>query len=294
MTPKAARALCDEAFDFACTRPVGDFLAPDEILGAIDTLTTPAAVGVLQRRFLLPARARLLATAKASAVPLGAWLPAPMRDALSSLLGAPARVPRAVVAELESSPEVKEAVRAMLLESLTAVVRKATSGGKGVLGFGARMAGAAGKSLFGGLGEELGARLEERVKEFVDTGTTLVLRRMGERLTADATAAMLGKRRRRAFLELSEKPERVVGEALAGVPWQLLDLFAPALVAHNWAREEVKRAVGAEVRAQVEAIAEVPLGTLLEELGLSDQTREWLRAHGAPLVVAFTRARAGK
>ncbi len=292
MTPKAARALCDEAFDFACTRPLGDFLDPDEILGAIDTLATPAAVGVLQRRFLLPARGRLLAVARASAVPLGAWLPGPMRDALASLLGAPAKVPRAVVAELESSPEVKEAVRAMLLESLTAVVRKATSGGKGVLGFGARMAGAAGKSLFGGLGEELGARLEERVREFVDTGTTLVTRRMGERLTSDATSAMLGKRRRRAFLEFADKPERVVGEALGAVPWQLFDLFAPALVAHNWARAEVRKAVEAEVRAQVTAIAEVPLGTLLEELGLTEQTREWLRAHGAPLLIAFTKARA--
>ncbi len=294
MTPKAARTLCDEAFDFVCSRPIGDFLDPAEILGAIDALSKPAAVGVLQRRFLLPARARLLALGKASAVPLGAWLPAPMRDALASMLGAPARVPKVIVEELESSPEVKEAVRAMLLESLTAVVRKATSGGKGVLGFGARMAGAAGKSLFGGLGEELGARLEERVREFVDTGTTLVLRRMGERLTADATAAMLGKRRRRAFTDLADKPERVVAEALSNVPWQLIDLFAPALVAHNWAREELRTTVEAEVRAQVTAIADVPLGTLLEELGLTDETREWLRAHGAPLVVAFTKARGGK
>src|SRR5262249_27333985 len=150
--------------------------------------------------FVAPARARLLARARESQLHLSVWLPAPAKEALAQMLALPAPIPREIIDEFVHSEKVRHDVREMLIESVSKVVAKAFSaapGGKaarGVLGLGARAAG----GLF---------NFEDRIKDVVDVGVAIVLRRMGEDLASDDTARQIGKQRRRGFLALLGRTE---------------------------------------------------------------------------------------
>src|SRR3954464_6253755 len=142
----------DAAFAFACTRRVSEFVDVDRLIAAADVAAEPSRVARFVARFVAPGRARVLERLRASSLPLGVWLPDPVRDALSALLALPAPIPRALVDKVVADEHVRESARAMLQEALSSFIHKAfavTPGGcglRGVIGFGARAAG----GLFGG------------------------------------------------------------------------------------------------------------------------------------------------
>lgn len=289
MDDPALTRFLDAAFAFACQRRVNEFVDVERLLAAIDRAAEPSRVAMLVARFGAPARARLLERLKASSLPLGAWLPDPVRDALLALLGQPAPIPRALVDKVVADEHVRDSARAMLQEALSSFIHKAfsvTPGGrglKGMIGLGARAAG----GLFGGIGGEIQRHLEERVREFVDGGVTMLQQRVAQRLTSDDTARLLGKRRRAIFRDLLSQPESEIARLVRKTPWDALEAMVPALVAHNLARAELRAALRAEIAAVVDELSQRTVGELLDELGLRAQLAEAVRVHGLPLARAF-------
>lgn len=289
MDDAALTRFLDAAFVFACSRRVGEFVDVERLLLAADSAGEPSRVARMVARLTAPARARVLDRLRASSLPLGVWLPDPVRDAIAAMLGQPAPLPRALVDKLVTDEHVRESSRAMLHEALSSFIAKAfavTPGGRGlrgVIGLGARAAG----GLFGGLGEELQRQLEERVRDFVDGGVAMLQERVAQRLTSDETARLLGKRRRALFLGLVEEPESRLARALGKTPWAAFDAMLPALIAHNLARPELRAAVRDELGAVVAELSTQTIGELLDELGLRAHAAEAVRAHGLPLARAF-------
>jgi hypothetical protein len=289
----ALTQFLDLAFDFACTRPVGDFIDAGRVIAAIDAASTPPRIARVIERFLAPARTRLLERARKSELTLSVWMPEATRDAIASFLGLPAPIPQEMIDELVASERVRESVRATLDETLKSVIQKAfsaTPGGnglRGVIGLGARAAGAASRGLFGGLGGELQRQLEDRVRDMVDFGVQLMQTRIAQRMASEDTARSLGKRRRRAFLDLLKRRESEAARFLDRAPHALLDGLWPILVPHNLARPEFRAALVAEVEAVLTELSTQSVGALLDELGLKDHVRAGLHAHGLPLARAF-------
>ncbi|MGZ3439997.1 MAG: hypothetical protein ACXVDD_10785 [Polyangia bacterium] len=289
MDDAALTQFLDAAFAFACQRRVAEFVDVDRLLAAVDVAAEPSRAARLVARFGAPARARVLDRLRASSLPLGVWLPDPVRDALAALLARPAPIPRALVDKVVADEHVRDSARAMLQEALSSFIHKAfavTPGGRGLrgmIGLGARAAG----GLFGGIGEEIQRQLEERVRDFVDGGVQLLQQRVAQKLTSEDTARLLGKRRRAAFLELGKEPESQLARFTRRVPWDVLDAMVPAVIAHNLARAEVRTALREEVAAVVSELSAQTIGELLDELGLRAAAAEAVRAHGLPLARAF-------
>jgi hypothetical protein len=281
--------LLDAGFAFACTRRVSEFVDVDRLLAAVDVAAEPSRVARLVARFLAPGRARTLDRLRASALPLGVWLPDPVRDALATLLGMPAPIPRALVDSVVADEHVRDSARAMLQEALSSFIHKAfavTPGGRGLrgmIGLGARAAG----GLFGGIGEEIQRQLEERVRDFVDGGVGMMQQRVAQKLTSEDTARLLGKRRRAMFLELLKQPESQIARFTKRVPWDVLDAMVPSVIAHNLARAELRAAIRDEVAAVVAELSAQTIGELLDDLGLRAAAGDAVRAHGLPLARAF-------
>jgi hypothetical protein len=285
----ALMRFADAAFAFACERRVAEFVDVDRLLAGIDAAAEPSRTARMVERLVKPMRGRVLDRLRASSLPLGVWLPEPMRDALAAMLGRPAPIPRALVDKVVADEHVRDSARAMLQEALSSFIAKAfsvTPGGRGlrgVIGLGARAAG----GLFGGIGGEIQRHLEERVREFVDGGVTMLQQRVAQKLTSEDTARLLGKRRRALFLGLVQQPESQVARFVEKTPWDALEAMIPALVAHNLARAELRAALREEVAAIVTELSTQTIGELLDELGLRALVGEAVRAHGVPLARAF-------
>lgn len=286
MDDDAIVRLIDGAFAFACERRLDEFVDVERLLAAVDAAAASPGAARLIDRLLAPARARAVERAHKSATPLGAWLPDPVRDALAALLGQPAPIPRALVDKVVADEHVRESARAMLQEALSGFIHKAfaaTPGGRGLrgmIGLGARAAG----GLLGGLGDEIQRQLEERARDFVDGRVTLLQQRVAQRLASDETAQLLGKRRRRIFLDLLKLPESRAARLAERVPWAAIDAMVPAIVRHNLQRDEVRAVVRDELRAAVAELSTQPLGALLDELGMRQIVAAEVRARGLPLV----------
>jgi hypothetical protein len=285
----ALTQLLEAGFAFLCERRVGELVDVDRLLAAADLALEPTRVARWVERMLAPGRARVLERLRTSSLPLGVWLPEPVRDALAAMCGAPAPIPPALVQKVVADEHVRDSARAMLQEALSSFIEKAfavTPGGRGlrgVIGLGARAAG----GLFGGVGAELQRQLEERVRDFVDGGVALMQQRVVQRLTSPETAQLLGVRRRAAFLALLAEPESQIAGTLAKTPWSALDAMLPSLVAHNLARAEVRAAMREELVAVTSELSAQTIGELLDELGLRALVAEAVRRDGLVWARAF-------
>lgn len=279
-----ADQLIDLAYDFLCQRRMGELVGTDRVIAAIDALCQPMRTARFVQRFIGPSRIRLFERAKKSALKLQVWLPEPMRDMIAAELAKPAPIPRRMVDEMIASDRVREGVRAMVQETVEGVferVLKSMPGGSGkglfgVIGVGARVAGAAGRGMFGGIANEV-----------IDQGVQLVQRRLVERLTSDDTARSLGARRRALFLKMLETPEPKAGKFFERAPWVLIDGLMPVLIGHNLGRPEVREALRAEVEAVLAELSTQNIGDLLDEMGIRDIVRASLHEHVSPLIVEF-------
>jgi hypothetical protein len=283
------QALLDAAFDFLCERRAGEFVEVDRLVAALDEAATEPRVAQALARWSAPSRARLLARLKASGLKLGVWLPEAARDRLAEILGRPVRLPRALADEAVASARVRETVKAVLQETLSRFIAKAiaaTPGGaglKGVLGLGARAAG----GLFGALGEEVQRLLQDRMREFLDTGVQLVQKRLAEKLASAETAELIGRQARKTFLQLLERREAEVANYAERVPWAELDALVPAIAVHNLARAELREALKAELSATLADLSTQTLGELLDAFGLRARARDAFHKHGGELLRAF-------
>ncbi len=293
------RELIDLTYDHACGRPLVDLVDPARVLAALDALAEPERAARWQRRLWTPLRERLIDRASKSSVTLGEWLPPGAADKLRARLGRPAHIPRAWIDEVVANERVRDAVRAMLSEALNGFVQKAAAtlgdkggggggagGLRGAIGWGARAAG----SMLGGLGEEIQARLQDRVKDFIDGAVANAQSRIAERLRSEDTARELGRRRLRAFEKLLKTTEAEAVKGASKTPWAELDETSPHFVGHNLARAEVREALRAELEAALAELSNETLGSLLDEAGLRELVREALHHHALPGLRDLVRA----
>jgi hypothetical protein len=278
----------DGAFDFLCERRVHELIDVDRVMKAIDALAVPP----LLTRVLAPARTRILQRLAASDRLLGVWLPEPVKDALAQMLRTPVRIPKKWIDQAVTDERVREQVRQTMQEALAGAVQKGfsvTPGGRGIKGV-LGLAGAAGRGLFGGIGEEIQRQIEERLKDLVDSGVSLLQHRVAQKLASDETAQQLGRRRKRAFLELLKTPESEAARSVERVPHEVIDAMVPAIVAHNLGRDEFRQALREEIAAALEELSKQPIGELLDELGVRSLVKEGVRAQALPLVREFLRS----
>jgi hypothetical protein len=281
--------LIDGAFDFLCERRVSELVDVERVMKAVDAAAQPAPMASMISRLVAPARARIFQRLADSDRLLGVWLPEPVKDALAQLLGMPVRIPKPWIDKAVTDERVREQVRQTMQEALSGAVQKGfsvTPGGRGLKGM-IGLAGAAGRGLFGGIGEEIQRQIEDRLKDLVDSGVSILQQRVATRLMSDETAQQLGKRRRRAFLDLMKTPEKEAAKNLTRAPHEALDAMAPAVVAHNLGRAEFRQALTEEIAAAVAELSKQPIGELLEELGVRTLMKEAARAHALPLLREF-------
>lgn len=293
----ALLALCDLGFDHLCARPFGEVVDAGRVMAAIDATHDPTVVKRVLSRWVTPGRERLLARAAASTLTLSVWLPDTLKDTLAERLGKPAPIPQKLIDEVVASEGVRDAVREMLREQLQSFVARVgggaggssgSSGGgggglRGAIGLGARAFGAAGKSLLGGLAEQL----QDKVREFVDGSVEALQQKIAARLADPATAEALGKRRKKAFLKFLETKESKAAATLRDAPHEEIVGYVPTVVAHNLARKELREAVSAEVEAVLADLGKNTVGEVLDELGLRTLARDAMRTHGLGLARSF-------
>jgi hypothetical protein len=248
-----------------------------------------------------PARERLIARAKASSLKAGVWLPAPVKDLIAEELGKPAPLPPKLVDELVGSEKVRDEVRAMLSDTLSSFIKKATGGSGGgdekdaspgaaaarAFGFGARAMAAAGRGLLGGLGDQLERTLQEKVRDFVDASVAAVQQRIAKKLTSEETAKGLGKRRKEAFLGFLDKTEAEVAAYVTKAPHDVIDALVPGVVQHNLQRPELREAIRAEIAAAIAELGEDEVGAVLDRLGQRALAREAMHALVGPIAKDF-------
>jgi histone H3/H4 len=289
--------LAGLAFDFLCTRRVTDFVSVDEIMAAIDPPLEAARVQRFQERFVRPQRARLIERAKKSSIKVGAWLPDAVRDEIAALAGQPAPLPPRIVDEAIASERVRDEVKAMLQDTLSSFITKATSGVsdatpsalRGALSRGAFNIASASKGLLGGIGDQIQKQLQEKVRDFVDGSVSAVQKRIADKLKSSETSAMLGKRRREAFLQALGQTEAEVAALIERGPQEQIERMVPQILQHNRARAELREAIRAEVEAVLAELATQTVGELLDEVGLRDWARQGTLARGAVVLGDFTR-----
>lgn len=293
MDDDALTELLDLGFAFLCTRQVGELVDVDRLFAAVDETVTESRVSRFHERFVAPARERLLSRAHASEIVLGAWLPDHARTKIADLLGAPMPIPKQLIDEAVTNEKVRDQIRDMLRDTLMNFVSKVTGGAQGggggsglmgAIGFGARAFGAAGKSLLGGLGEELQKQMQERAREFVDGAVAGVQDRIARRLADPKTAEDLGKRRKKGFLQLLEKTEAEAARVIDRAPHAEIDALVASIVVHNVKRKELRDAVKAELEVVLAELQKETIGGLLDEAGAREIARLALHRHGLPLL----------
>jgi hypothetical protein len=296
MDDQALRELLDLGFDFLCSRKVAEFVDPEAILRAVDATHDEGRIAHLVRRYVAPARERLLERARGSDVLLGAWLPDDAKAKVADLLGQPMPIPQSFIDEAVASEGVRDQIRETLRDTLSNFVTKVTSGGAqvgsggggkligGAIGLGARAFGAAGRSLLGSLGEEVQKQMQDRVRDFVDGAVGGVQERIAKRLADPKTAEEVGRVRKKAFLRFLERPESEVARSLATVPHAAIEALIPSVVMHNVKRDALRVAVRAEVAAVLADVGEQTVGALLDEVSARELARTALHEVGLPIL----------
>jgi hypothetical protein len=281
--------LVDGAFEFLCERRISELVDVERVLAVLDA-GAPRLPSLISR-FWAPARTRIMRRLAESDRLLGVWLPEPVQEALAQMLGLPMRIPKKWIDRAVTDERVRVEVRQTMQEALSGALQKGFSvapGGRGLRGV-IGLAGAAGRGLFGGIGEEIQRQIEERLKDLVDTGVSLLQHRVAQKLASDETSRQLGRRRRRMFLDAMKTPEKELERSLSRAPHEALDGMAPVVAQHNLGRTEFRQALGEEIAAAVEELSKQTIGEFLDEMGVRQLIKEGARVHLVPLLREFLR-----
>lgn len=283
------RPLIEQLFDHAAAQPIGTLVDTEVLLRHVER-GLDAEAGVVEkvwRRFVVPARERLLAAHESSQRLLGAAFPDAVRAELAELLAAPATIPRGWVKRVVSSPEFHAEVKSQLEETLREVTSEifGKRGAGGLAAF-ARAGAAVGKGLFGGLG------VEERLGDAAAAALHRLEKRIVHLAASPKSAKRAGEMRKKLFLALLGRTEADAVTLARRAPHAALDALVGSFVAHNLARPEVRAAILSETRAFLAGLAPQTIGDLLRELGLYDRAREAWIDLAVPFATGFLASRA--
>ncbi len=281
-------------FDALCERRLRDLVDAELVGELVDAFAVPGRAADAVTRFVAPARARVLPRLGSDGSRVRDAIPGGVFELLVALLPSIPPPKRELVERLIGTAEVRAEVRRLLEETVRDLVRRAPAGGersRGVIGWGARAASAAGRSVVA-LGGALGADLESKIGEAVDAGVSLAQARIVDAVSSAENARRLGKELARFLPRVADVPEAEVARAGARLPYPILDGLFAAVISHNAARPAVRALIVDEAAAFIAQASETTLGELLDRFGLRAPIRAAFGRRGGAIVEA-ARARSG-
>lgn len=283
------RKFLEAGFAFLCTRKLGDLVSANDAMKIIEDLRDEGRLAKAWARFVVPTRKRVWARLRQSDAKLAAWLPESARQALSELLDKPVPIPRPLIMRLVSSKWLRTQARTILeevfQEFLAGSLPTADKGVLGVLSRSAQAAAARGRGLLSGLGGDVQKAFEERLRDLVNAAAARVEKRLLDELTSARASRAASATLSSLFGELMELREKELVAFIDERLLALIDALIPGVIHHDLCRAEVLSVVADELREL--ASSDVPLGVLLEELGVLPAARKAFVERGLVLGKAF-------
>jgi len=282
--PDEPTQLALAIFDALCERRLRELVDDELISDAMDALAAPGRAAEVMTRLVAPLRQGVLARQRGdlASSPLSEAIPAGVLELVIALLPSLPPPPRELVERAIGSPEVRAEVRRLLEETVGELMSRVTGsrGPRGVIGWGARAASAAGRGLFGALGGDL----ESKLGDAVDFGVSFAQKRIVELIASPESARRVGKELAHLAPRLVEVKEAEIARMLERVKWPLIDGLIASLLSHNATRPRVRAIVLAEHAALVERLSETTIGELLERFGLRAPLRAFTGRQGGRVV----------
>ncbi len=292
-----ARAVA--IFDAICERHLRDFVDPTLLGELIDALAAPGRAAELVTQHLAPSRQRVLTrlgappgAIESPAGKLGDAIPAGVLELVIALLPSLPPPPKRLVEEAIGSPAVRAEVRRLLDETLTELMDRAFGKGergpRGVFGWGARAATAAGRGVVGAIGGALGADLESKLSGAIEFGVALAQGRIVDIVSSPDTARRIGKELAHLVPRIAEMHEAELAAALLRAPFPVLDGLLASVIAHNAARPRVRQLIVEELGAVIETLSLTTIGDLLDRFGARAPLRAVTMRRGGAIVAAIS------
>jgi hypothetical protein len=298
--PAQTEALVGLAFDFAMTRPISEFVRPEQVLAHLDHALAESLTETAIRAHLRPALDREVERARRRDDRIGDWLTAEAKAELRALAARPVKLDRRFIEGLVKQEAIADLVRSVVEETLDRFLQTLKPGGSGGGVFGAvgrsavGIASGFGKGLLGGIGAQMESQLKGAAATFIAGSMHAVMDRVVAILTSPETGTKLARMNVSAFDKAMEKKTHEVAAAAMKLPVDDLLDVVPGLIAHNLARAEVRDGLLEEMRAALAIEGARTLGDVLTTSRDLDAWRAEVVEIGAPLVRSFTASPAFK
>lgn len=298
------RAFLALAVDHTLEEPLSTFLYPDELAKLlVDVLTDTNAEALIERE-IGPARARTLAHFQETGETPRDILPADLPDQVVEIISRGER-PRAEWARGAVDPAPLRALLAPIVQNvLMSFAKKLPIPGlqgeaepapqdKRGGGLGASLRKRAGsiadmgKAALGGISGEIERKLQVTVREFSQQALTEVRGAIRERLQSDEGRKVTRELRAALVERFLDTPIHVLLEDGDRAPVDELLALAPAIVAHNRVRPQLRSFIEREIAFYLERDGATPIGELLDVYELREPLKARLLDELDPPVTRF-------
>jgi hypothetical protein len=292
----AISSLCAIGVDHVLSQPLEAFVEVERLAQRITEAVSGPGLEPMIAQHLKPALQRFLARAEAADERVGVAIPEAVADEIEAFLSNPVKLKREVVQRIVDAKEMRGALSTVIQESLGRFLKADTSaqgkgGSGGLFGLAARSAGAlrdVGKSMLGGIGDEIEKQIQKRSREAMDSSMSYVQEKLVDYLMSEESSKMMGKARAQGFRQSLR--QKVADAKL--LPIDMILSHVPALVRHNLARPEIQETIRKELQELLALEGKKPLKQILEEAGLLEKTREDLLAQAVPQALSLVKTEA--
>jgi hypothetical protein len=292
----ALSSLCAIGVEHILSQPLESFIEVERLAQRVtEALSGPGLEPTLTQH-VKPALLRFLARAEAADERVGVAVPEGVAAEIEAYLSNPVKLNRDLVQRVVDAKEMRGALSTVIQESLGRFLKADTAQGKGsggLFGLAARSAGAlrdVGKSMLGGIGDEIEKQIQKRSREAMDSSMSYVQEKLVDYLMSEESSKTMGKARARSFK--SSLRQKVADAKL--LPLDMLLSHVPALLRHNLARPEIQETIRTELQALLNLEGKKPLKQILEESGLLEKTREDLLRQAVPQALSLVNTDAFK
>jgi hypothetical protein len=294
----AIASLCSIVVEHVLSQPLEAFIEVERLAQRITEAVGGPGLEPSITQHVKPAILRFLARAETVDERVGAAVPENVAKEVEAYLSNPVKLKRELVQRIVDAKEMRGALSTVIQESLGRFLKSDTSNQAkgstgGLFGLAARSAGAlrdVGKSMLGGIGDEIEKQIQKRSREAMDSSMSFVQEKLVDYLMSEESSKMLGKARAQGF-------RRSLRQKVADAKMLPLDMIlshVPALIRHNLARPEIQETIRKEVKAVLAVEGKKPLKQILEESGLLEKTRQDLLEQAVPQAISLVKTEAFK
>jgi hypothetical protein len=292
----ALSSLCSIGVDHILSQPLETFLDVERLAQRITEAMTGPGLEPSIAQHVKPALLRFLARAEATDERVGVAVPEAVAVEIEAYLSNPVKLKRELVQRVVDAKEMRGALSTVIQESLGRFLKADTTaqgkgGSGGLFGLAARSAGAlrdVGKSMLGGIGDEIEKQIQKRSREAMDSSMSFVQEKLVDYLMSEESSKTMGKVRAQGFRRSLR--QKVADAKL--LPLDMILSHVPALLRHNLARPEIQETIRKELQEVLAFEGKKPLKQILEESGLFEKTREDLMAQAVPQALSLVKTEA--